>query len=271
MAEAERSTLEGLEKAGFKLDSGIDKSGIARLYYTRGGGYYVDVGCSKLIIDGKIKVRQSPDGIKGFAPKALILADGTELEADVVVLATGYDNMRTTVRKALGDGIADKLKDVWDLDEEGELNAVGGPMLLLTFLMSNKSQANLVHHKRCGVLPVIPGSGIWVETWLLYGSIPNSSHCRLKQSRRDTTQNRRRRPTVRSMELMVTKRMPGCYSVSSGDACYSMYATNSTTRIACQLGSRDMQGLCNVSSVVFTIFFSFIWSMFLAGNENCSI
>lgn len=124
MAEAERSTLEGLQKAGFKLNFGIDNSGIARLYYTRGGGYYVDVGCSQLIIDGKIKVRQSPEGIKGFTPNALVLVDGTELEADVVVLATGYDNMRTTVRKALGDGVANKLKDVWDLDEEGELNAV---------------------------------------------------------------------------------------------------------------------------------------------------
>ena len=77
-----------------------------------------------MIIDGKIKVRQSPEGIKGFTPNALVLVDGTELEADVVVLATGYDNMRTTVRKALGDGVADRLKDVWDLDEEGELNAV---------------------------------------------------------------------------------------------------------------------------------------------------
>lgn len=255
IAEAERSTLEGLEKAGFKLDSGIDKSGIARLYYTRGGGYYVDVGCSQLIIDGKIKIRQSPEGIKGFAPKSLVLADGTELEADVVVLATGYDNMRTTVSKALGDGVADKLKDVWDLDEEGELNAVCDPKLLSTFLMSNKSQAKTLII-RCGVLPAIHDSGTWVEIWPLCGFIPNSSPYKSKQSRRDITLNKLGRPTVRSTALTVTKCMASRCTVSDGYACYFMYATESTERIACQLCSRDTRGMCNVRSVLSLPFFS---------------
>lgn len=124
IAEEERENIEGLKRAGFKLDWSIDGGGIARLYYTRGGGYYVDVGCSKLIIDGKIKIQQSPDGISGFTSDSLVLADGTEMKADIVVLATGYDNMKTTVRKVLGDKIANRCKDVWDLDEEGELNAV---------------------------------------------------------------------------------------------------------------------------------------------------
>lgn len=120
----EKDTLEGLEKAGFKLDFGVDGGGIARQYMTRGGGYYIDVGCSPLIIDGKIKVKQSPEGISGLNERGLVLKDGSPLEADIVVLATGYDNMRTTVRKVLGDPIADRLVDVWDLDEEGELNGV---------------------------------------------------------------------------------------------------------------------------------------------------
>lgn len=76
------------------------------------------------MIDGKIKLEQSPDGIKGFNEKSLILADGRELEADVVVLATGFDSMNTTLRKAMGDKIADRCKEVWDLDDEGEINAV---------------------------------------------------------------------------------------------------------------------------------------------------
>ena len=91
---------------------------------TRGGGYYIDVGCSQLIIDGKVKVKQSPEGIAGLDEHGLLLKDGSSLPADIVVLATGYDNMRTTVRKVLGDGIADRLVDVWDLDAEGELNGV---------------------------------------------------------------------------------------------------------------------------------------------------
>ncbi|KAF2665642.1 FAD/NAD(P)-binding domain-containing protein [Microthyrium microscopicum] len=127
IAEAEKENLQGLQKAGFKLNDGVDGSGLFSLYYTRGGGYYIDVGCSQLIIDGKIKIEQSPNGIKGFDQDGLILADGRRLEADIVVLATGYDNMRTSLRKALGDEIADKCKDVWDLDDEGEMNAMWRP------------------------------------------------------------------------------------------------------------------------------------------------
>lgn len=121
---AEKTTLNGLERAGFKLDFGADKSGIYRKYITRGGGYYIDVGASKLIIDGKIKVKQSPDGISHFDEKHLVLADGTPLEADIVIMATGFDNMRTTAKKIYGAAVSDRCKDVWDLDEEGEVNGV---------------------------------------------------------------------------------------------------------------------------------------------------
>ncbi|KAL2001313.1 hypothetical protein VTN02DRAFT_1913 [Thermoascus thermophilus] len=129
ISAVDHATLSGLEKAGFKVSYGINGAGLGSLYYTRGGGYYIDIGCSQLIADGKIKIRQSPNGIAGFKPHALVLndKDKTEIPADVVVLATGYDNMRTTVRKTLGDKVADRCKDVWDLDEEGELNAIFRP------------------------------------------------------------------------------------------------------------------------------------------------
>ncbi|KAF2642957.1 putative flavin-containing monooxygenase YUCCA3 [Massarina eburnea CBS 473.64] len=127
IAAAEKENLDGLRKAGFNVDFGHDGSGIFRKYITRGGGYYIDVGASQLIIDGKIKVEQSPDGIKGFEEDGLVLADGRKLKADIVVLATGFDNMRTSVEKALGKAEADRCKDVWDLDEEGEVNAMWRP------------------------------------------------------------------------------------------------------------------------------------------------
>lgn len=127
--EAEKDILNGLKAAGFELDFGVDGAGISRAYMTRGGGYYIDVGCSQLIADGKIKIKRSPEGITGFNDRGLLLRDGSALDADIVVLATGYDNMRTTVRKILGNRVADRCKDVWDLDEEGEVNAVGQPFL----------------------------------------------------------------------------------------------------------------------------------------------
>jgi cation diffusion facilitator CzcD-associated flavoprotein CzcO len=127
ITELEKENLEGLRKAGFKVDFGHDGSGIARKYLTRGGGYYIDVGASQLIIDGKIRVEQAPDGISHFEQNHLVLADGRKLEADIVVLATGYDNMKTSVEKIFGHEEASRCKDVWDLDEEGEINAMWRP------------------------------------------------------------------------------------------------------------------------------------------------
>ena len=112
VAVAKKDNLDGLAKAGFQVDFGVDGSGIERKYKIRGGGHYIDVGCSQLTVDGKINVVQSPGGIDGFEKHALVLADGRKLDADVVVLATGYDNMRTSVRKILGDKVAARLSGV---------------------------------------------------------------------------------------------------------------------------------------------------------------
>lgn len=111
IARRDKDMREGLAKAGFKLDDGPDGSGFFMKYFQRGGGYYIDVGCSQLIIDGKIKVKQGQE-IAEVKEHGLLFADGSELEADVIVFATGYQNMRGTARKIFGDEIADQVKDV---------------------------------------------------------------------------------------------------------------------------------------------------------------
>ena len=115
--------LAGLEKAGFKLDDGPDEAGFFMKYFQRGGGYYIDVGASQLIIDGKIKVKQGQE-ITEVKPHGLLFTDGTVLEADEIVFATGYENMRGTARKIFGDEIADQLNEVWGFDNEGELRTM---------------------------------------------------------------------------------------------------------------------------------------------------
>ncbi|KAK0196665.1 dimethylaniline monooxygenase [Armillaria mellea] len=122
IAELDRPTLDGLQKVGFKIDYGVGGSGFITKYYTRGGGYYIDVGASKLIIEKKIKLKQGHE-ISHFTESAIVFDDGTEIEADIVVLATGYKNMKTTAVKILGPE-AERMKDVWGLDSEGELNGI---------------------------------------------------------------------------------------------------------------------------------------------------
>lgn len=121
--KTDEKILQGLEKAGFKLDKGPDESGLWIKYLTRGGGYYLDVGCSQLIADGKIKVKQGSE-IKEVLPNGLLFSDGEILEANEIVFATGYLNMRTQCRKIFGDEVADKVKDVWGFDEEGEIRTM---------------------------------------------------------------------------------------------------------------------------------------------------
>lgn len=122
-SKLDKDLLEGLKKAGFKTNAGMGGTGLFGLYYRRGSGYYIDVGCSTLIADGKIKVKNG--SIKEFTEHGVVLNDGTTIDdLDIVVLATGYSNMKETARKIFGDKVADKLNPVWGLDEEGEFKSI---------------------------------------------------------------------------------------------------------------------------------------------------
>ncbi|KAH6891483.1 hypothetical protein B0T10DRAFT_402666 [Thelonectria olida] len=122
-AECDKDLLEGLDKAGFKVDRGPDGAGLFFKYFQRGGGYYINVGASELIADGKIKVKQGQE-IDQILPHGIRFADGSELEADEIVFATGYQNMRTQTRIMFGDEVADKVGDVWGFNEEGEMRTI---------------------------------------------------------------------------------------------------------------------------------------------------
>ncbi len=123
IAKRDAELLKGLAAAGFVTDSGPDGSGFFMKYVQRGGGYYIDVGCSSLIAEGKIRVIQGTE-IAEIREHAIAFADGQEVEADEIIFATGYQNMRGTTRRIFGDETADRLDDVWGLNEEGELRNI---------------------------------------------------------------------------------------------------------------------------------------------------
>ena len=126
MLERDSTLLRGLQAAGFAVDSGPDGSGLWMKYLARGGGYYIDVGCSALIASGAIKVKQGQE-IKRVNAHSITMADGAELEADEIVFATGYQSMRETARDIFGDELADSVSDVWGFDEEGETRGMWRP------------------------------------------------------------------------------------------------------------------------------------------------
>lgn len=119
----DRDLLEGLNRAGFKTDRGPMNSGMFMKYLQRGGGYYIDVGTSQLIIDGKIKAHHGA-GIQAILPRGVRLTDGAELEADEIVCATGYQNMQTATEAIFGHEVAAKVQSVWGFDAEGEMRTM---------------------------------------------------------------------------------------------------------------------------------------------------
>jgi putative flavoprotein involved in K+ transport len=111
----DRPLLDGLTRAGFRIDT-EDETGWQFKYWQRGGGYYFNVGCSDLIVEVKIPVVQLPD-IEFVADGARTIR-GESLPADLVVLATGYLGMERLVGKLFGETVAKRVGPVWGIDEE---------------------------------------------------------------------------------------------------------------------------------------------------------
>ena len=103
----------GLEKAGFKLDFGDDDSGLFMKYLRRGSGYYIDIGASQLIIDGKVKLASGQ--VEEVLPDGVRLDNGRVIPADVLVYATGYSSMNGFVEDLCGQEMADKVGKCWGI------------------------------------------------------------------------------------------------------------------------------------------------------------
>ncbi|GLY66821.1 flavin-containing monooxygenase [Amycolatopsis taiwanensis] len=102
-----------LEAAGFQHDWGDDGSGLFLKYLRRGSGYYIDVGASELVADGRIKLARGQ--VDHLTRTAVVLEDGTELAADLVVYATGYGSMNGWVADLAGQEMAEKVGKCWGL------------------------------------------------------------------------------------------------------------------------------------------------------------
>ncbi len=110
MKERDKDLYDRLEKAGFMLDFGEDDSGLFVKYLRRGSGYYIDVGASELVADGKIKLKT---GQTERITETGVVVDGEEIAADVIVLATGYGSMNGWAAQLISQEVADKVGKCW--------------------------------------------------------------------------------------------------------------------------------------------------------------
>jgi len=116
----DQKLLDGLERKGFRLNFGEDGTGWQFKYLTRGGGYYFNVGCSDMIVEGKVGLVQYSD-IAEFVAGGARMKSGETLPADLIVLATGYKGQDALVGRLFGDDVAARIGPIWGFGEEQEL------------------------------------------------------------------------------------------------------------------------------------------------------
>ena len=135
MAKRDADFYKRLENAGFMLDFGEDGSGLFMKYLRRGSGYYIDVGASELVADGKIKLKTKVS-VERIKERSIQFSDGSELPADLIVFATGYGSMNGWAAQLISKDVADKVGKCWGLGSntkkdpgpwEGELRNMWKP------------------------------------------------------------------------------------------------------------------------------------------------
>jgi putative flavoprotein involved in K+ transport len=113
MRDKDADFYTALQGAGFVIDWGDDDTGLFMKYMRRGSGYYIDIGASQMIIDGKIRHRYGQ--VERLTETGVTLKDGTELPADLIVYATGYGSMNGWVADIVDQETADRVGRVWGL------------------------------------------------------------------------------------------------------------------------------------------------------------
>jgi hypothetical protein len=120
MLEIDKKLLADLHAKGFKLDIGPEGGGHQMHVRKNHGGYYLNVGCSDLIVSGEVGLLHYED-FERFVPDGALMKDGRVEKADLLVTATGYQAPSDVIRELLGQETASRLGPVWGLDDGGEM------------------------------------------------------------------------------------------------------------------------------------------------------
>lgn len=143
-AEQEPDRYASLAAAGFPvLDSRHPETALMHNLLERAGGHYVDVGGTKLLLDGKVGIKAGVEPV-AYTTTGLRFSDGSCADADAIVWCTGFadKNIRDNAARILGgsppvenadgekgqfigpDDIAARVDATWGLDPEGEVRGM---------------------------------------------------------------------------------------------------------------------------------------------------
>jgi putative flavoprotein involved in K+ transport len=116
MRDRDKDFYRRLEASGFDHDWGEDGSGLFMKYLRRGSGYYIDVGAADLVANGDVALVKGQ--VDHLTEHSVVLTDGTELPADLVVYATGYGSMNGWAADLISQEVADRVGKVWGLGSD---------------------------------------------------------------------------------------------------------------------------------------------------------
>jgi putative flavoprotein involved in K+ transport len=112
LREDRKDYYQALTDAEFALDFAEDGAGLGLKYRRTASGYYIDVGASDMVIDGRIAVR-SGHGVESLTETGVRLTSGEALPADIIIYATGYGTMSDWIGRLFDDDTADRVGPCW--------------------------------------------------------------------------------------------------------------------------------------------------------------
>lgn len=116
----------GLKQAGQKLTTGHDNTGWSMKLFRDAARYYLNVGASEAIVEGRIEVLDF-DSIERFVPHGVRLTDGSAVSFDAVVLATGYHDLSHDIETLFGSEVAHKIGRCVGVADDGEYRTMSRP------------------------------------------------------------------------------------------------------------------------------------------------
>jgi hypothetical protein len=118
-AETDKELLDSLVARGFKINFGPGGGGILAAINSGMDSYQIDIGASRLIADGEIKLRQGVE-VAGVSGSTVTFTDGSALDdVDLIIFATGYRQFWGHIKPALGN-VGEWFDKVYGRAADGE-------------------------------------------------------------------------------------------------------------------------------------------------------
>jgi hypothetical protein len=164
----DQDLLDRLAARGFKFEWGPNGTGIIGAHMSGRDSYHINIGAAELIADGKIHLKQGVELVQLTDGRTGVFSDGSRMEIDLVVFATGYHQLWGHIRPTLGSAAA-RIDKAYGRAADGEYantwrrSAQPGLWFGTGFIRMarfySKFTALLIKAIEEGIEPIDPGKG----------------------------------------------------------------------------------------------------------------